>query len=134
MSEAIVDIEDELEERLVELRAQDKLLEAQRLEQRTLYDLEMLREVGHCSGIENYSRHLARREPGSTPWRLVDYFPDDFLMVIDESLTCPFPRLRACILATAAAKRCWSSMASACPAPWTTARSTLRSGKITFTR
>ena len=82
---AIGDIEVELEERLAELRARDGLLEAQRLEQRTRYDIEMLREVGYCSGIENYSRHLGQREPGSTPWTLLDYFPDDFLMVIDES-------------------------------------------------
>jgi excinuclease ABC subunit B len=87
---AIVDIEQELEERLAELRSQEKLLEAQRLEQRTRYDLEMLREVGYCSGIENYSRPLSRREPGSTPWTLLDYFPDDFLMVVDEShMTIP---------------------------------------------
>ncbi len=87
---ALVDIEQELEERLAELRTQEKLLEAQRLEQRTRYDLEMLREVGYCSGIENYSRPLGRREPGSTPWTLLDYFPDDFLMVIDEShMTIP---------------------------------------------
>lgn len=85
LAEALVDIENELEERLAELRAQEKLLEAQRLEQRTRFDLEMLREVGYCSGIENYSRPLSRREPGSTPWTLLDYFPDDFLMVIDES-------------------------------------------------
>jgi excinuclease ABC subunit B len=85
LEEALVDIENELEERLVELRDQEKLLEAQRLEQRTRFDLEMLREVGYCSGIENYSRPLGRREPGSTPWTLLDYFPDDFLMVIDES-------------------------------------------------
>jgi len=85
LAEAVVDIEQELQERLAELRSQEKLLEAQRLEQRTRYDLEMLREVGYCSGIENYSRPLARREPGSTPWTLLDYFPDDFLMVVDES-------------------------------------------------
>ena len=85
LDEALVDIEQELEERLSDLRSQDKLLEAQRLEQRTRYDLEMLREVGYCSGIENYSRPLGRREPGSTPWTLLDYFPDDFLMVVDES-------------------------------------------------
>jgi excinuclease ABC subunit B len=90
LEEALIDIEQELEQRLAELRAQDKLLEAQRLEQRTRYDLEMLREVGYCSGIENYSRPLSRREPGSTPWTLLDYFPDDFLMVIDEShMTIP---------------------------------------------
>jgi excinuclease ABC subunit B len=87
---ALEDIEVELEERLAELKAQDKLLEAQRLEQRTRYDLEMLREVGYCAGIENYARHLGQREPGSTPWTLLDYFPDDFLMVVDEShMTIP---------------------------------------------
>ncbi len=85
MQEAIIDIEKEAEERLVELRQANKLVEAQRLEQRTRYDLEMMREVGYCSGIENYSRHLARREPGSIPWTLLDYFPDDFLLVVDES-------------------------------------------------
>jgi excinuclease ABC subunit B len=90
LSEALVDIEKELEERLAELRAQDKLLEAQRLEQRTRYDLEMLREVGYCSGVENYSRHLSRRPPGSRPWTLLDYFPDDFLLIVDEShMTIP---------------------------------------------
>ncbi len=82
---AIADIEVELRERLTELRAQDKILEAARLEERTNYDLETLREVGYCSGVENYSRHLARRPAGSTPWTLLDYFPDDFLMFIDES-------------------------------------------------
>ncbi len=85
LEEALEDIEEELEERLAEFRDEEKLLEAQRLEQRTRYDLEMLREVGYCSGIENYSRPLGRREPGSTPWTLLDYFPDDFLIVVDES-------------------------------------------------
>jgi len=83
--QALGDIEAELDEQLAKFKEQDKLLEAQRLEQRTRYDLEMLREVGYCSGIENYSRHLSQREPGSTPWTLLDYFPDDFLMVVDES-------------------------------------------------
>lgn len=82
---AIENIEDELKERLAKLRAEDKLLEAQRLEQRTNYDLEMMREMGFCSGIENYSRHLTLREPGVTPYTLLDYFPKDFLLVIDES-------------------------------------------------
>ncbi|GAB4455073.1 MAG: excinuclease ABC subunit UvrB [Anaerolineae bacterium] len=87
---AITDIEEELFARLRELKAQDKLLEAQRLEQRVMYDLEMLREVGFVSGIENYSRHLDQRPPGSPPWTLVDYFPADFLLVIDEShMTIP---------------------------------------------
>jgi len=82
---AIQNIEKELKERLAELREQGKLLEAQRLEQRTRYDLEMMREMGFCSGIENYSRHLTLRPPGSTPYTLLDYFGDDFLIVIDES-------------------------------------------------
>ncbi|MBL7165623.1 MAG: excinuclease ABC subunit UvrB [Dehalococcoidales bacterium] len=82
---AIVSIEDELQERLRELRQQEKVLEAARLEARTNYDLEMLREAGYCSGVENYSRHLAQRLPGSAPWTLLDYFPDDFLVFIDES-------------------------------------------------
>ncbi|MFD0827058.1 excinuclease ABC subunit UvrB [Neobacillus sp. M.A.Huq-85] len=82
---AIENIEKELEERLKVLRENDKLLEAQRIEQRTRYDLEMMREMGFCSGIENYSRHLTLRPPGSTPYTLLDYFPEDFLMVIDES-------------------------------------------------
>jgi excinuclease ABC subunit B len=85
MQIAIQNIEKELEERLKELREQGKLLEAQRLEQRTRYDLEMMREMGFCSGIENYSRHLTLRPPGSTPYTLLDYFPEDFLIVIDES-------------------------------------------------
>jgi excinuclease ABC subunit B len=87
---AIHDIETELTERLAWLRSQDKLLEAQRLEQRTHYDLEMLREVGYCAGIENYSRHLDQRPAGSPPWTLMDYFPPDFLLIIDEShMTVP---------------------------------------------
>jgi excinuclease ABC subunit B len=85
LNAAIQSIEAELEQRLAELRAQDKLLEAQRLEQRTMYDMEMLREIGTCSGIENYSLHLANRKAGDPPWTLLDYFPDDFLLVIDES-------------------------------------------------
>jgi excinuclease ABC subunit B len=83
-------IERELEEQLAELQEQERLLEAQRLEQRTRYDLEMLREIGYCSGIENYSRHLDQRDVGTPPWTLLDYFPDDFLLVIDEShMTIP---------------------------------------------
>ena len=82
---AIENIEVELEQQLKVLRGEDKLLEAQRLEQRTRYDLEMMREMGFCSGIENYSRHLTLREPGATPYTLLDYFPDDFLVVVDES-------------------------------------------------
>ncbi|EMR05600.1 hypothetical protein C772_02420 [Bhargavaea cecembensis DSE10] len=85
MKKAIENIEIELEEQLKALRAEDKLLEAQRLEQRTRYDLEMMKEMGFCSGIENYSRHLTLKPAGATPYTLLDYFPDDFLMIIDES-------------------------------------------------
>jgi excinuclease ABC subunit B len=88
--QALIDIEAELAEQLSELRGQGKLLEAQRLEQRTRYDLEMIREIGYCSGIENYSRHLQQRPPGSPPWTLMDYFPADYLLVVDEShMTIP---------------------------------------------
>jgi excinuclease ABC subunit B len=87
---AIVDIEAEMEERVAQMRVEGRELEAARLEQRTRFDLEMMREVGFCSGIENYSRHLARREAGSRPWTLIDYFPTDFLLVVDEShITIP---------------------------------------------
>jgi excinuclease ABC subunit B len=90
MKKALEEIEEELEEHVAELKEQDKLLEAQRIEQRTRYDLEMIREIGYCSGIENYSRHMDQRAAGSPPWTLLDYFPDDFLLVIDEShMTVP---------------------------------------------
>lgn len=85
LQKAIKRIEAELQEQLTFLRSENKLLEAQRLEQRTNYDLEMMNEMGFCSGIENYSRHLSLREAGSTPNTLFDYFPDDFLVVVDES-------------------------------------------------
>ena len=91
---AMDDIRQELSERLQELRTQNKLLEAQRLEQRTNYDLEMMNEMGYCSGIENYSRHLAKRKAGEPPFTLVNYFPDDFLLVIDESHVT-LPQVRA---------------------------------------
>ncbi len=87
---AIVDIEKELEQRLKWLKGQGKLLEAAKLEARTNYDIEMLREAGFCAGVEKYSRHLSRRAPGSPPWTLLDYFPEDFLVFIDEShMTLP---------------------------------------------
>ena len=85
MKIAMADIRTELEERLAVLKGEGKLLEAQRLEQRTNYDLEMMQEMGYCSGIENYSRHLTHRAPGATPYTLLDYFPEDFLIMIDES-------------------------------------------------
>ena len=90
LKQAISDIEAELAERLAFFKAQEKYLEAQRIEQRTLYDLEMLREIGMCSGIENYSRHLDQRAQGTPPWTLVDYLPSDYLLIIDEShMTIP---------------------------------------------
>lgn len=94
LTRAIHDIEFELEERLIELRQQGKFLEAQRLEQRTKFDIEMMKEIGYCSGIENYSRHLDGRQPGSRPYTLLDYFPKDFLLVIDESHVT-IPQIRA---------------------------------------
>ena len=87
---AIQDIQEELSEHLKELKSQGKILEAQRLESRTNYDMEMLEVAGYCAGVENYSRHLSQREPGSTPYTLMDYLPDDFLLFVDEShMTLP---------------------------------------------
>ncbi len=85
MDKAIVTVEKELDERIEQFKMEGKLLEAQRIEQRTRYDLEMMSELGFCQGIENYSRHISGREPGSPPFTLIDYFPDDFLLFIDES-------------------------------------------------
>jgi excinuclease ABC subunit B len=90
LKEAISDIEKELEERIAIFKAEGKLIEAQRIEQRTRYDLEMLKEVGYCSGIENYSRHLDRRAAGTHPWTMIDFLPSDYLLVLDEShMTVP---------------------------------------------
>lgn len=94
MEKAIERIEKELEERLQELKSEDKLLEMQRLSQRTQFDIEMLKEMGYCSGVENYSRHLSGREEGETPFTLLDYFPEDYLMIIDES-HMTIPQVRA---------------------------------------
>lgn len=94
MKRAVKDIEAELEERLALLREKGRLLEAQRLEQRTRYDIEMMLEMGYCSGIENYSRHLTQRKAGDTPFTLLHYFPEDFLLVIDESHVT-LPQVRA---------------------------------------
>ncbi len=94
MERAIESIEKELEERLTQYKNQGKVLEAQRLEQRTKYDIEMMQEMGYCSGIENYSRHITDRKAGESPFTLIDYFPDDFLIVVDESHVT-LPQLRA---------------------------------------
>jgi excinuclease ABC subunit B len=90
LKEAISDIEHELDERVALFKSEGRLIEAQRLEQRTRYDMEMLREVGYCSGIENYSRHLDRRGPGTHPWTLIDFLPSEYILVLDEShMTVP---------------------------------------------
>lgn len=94
MERALKNIEAELEEQLAEFKSQGKLLEAQRLEQRTRYDMEMMREVGFCSGIENYSRHLVGKKAGEAPFTLMDYFPDDYLIIVDESHVT-LPQIRA---------------------------------------
>ncbi|MDF2593891.1 MAG: excinuclease subunit [Clostridia bacterium] len=94
MQDAIKRIEEELDERVKELKQEDKLLEAQRIAQRTNFDIEMLREMGYCSGVENYSRHLSGREEGSMPFTLLDYFPKDYLLIIDES-HMTMPQVRA---------------------------------------
>ena len=91
---AIEAIEKELEERVKQLKEENKLVEAQRIQQRTMYDIEMLREVGFCQGIENYSRHITGRAPGSRPYTLIDYFPDDYLIIVDESHVT-LPQIRA---------------------------------------
>ena len=85
MEKALKDIEEELEERLEYFRKDNRLLEAQRLEQRTRYDMEMMREIGTCAGIENYSRHIDQRAEGSAPWTLLDFMPSRYLLVLDES-------------------------------------------------
>lgn len=90
MEKAICAIEEELKERVEWFKREDKLLEAQRIAERTKFDIEMMRETGFCSGIENYSRHLSGLKPGEPPHTLLDYFPDDFLMIVDEShITIP---------------------------------------------
>lgn len=94
IDQVVDDIEEERQERIKFFQEQDKLLEAQRIEQRVRYDLEMLREVGHCNGIENYSRHLSQRAAGSRPWTLLDYFPADWLLMVDES-HMTLPQVRA---------------------------------------
>ena len=94
MKIAVERIEVELDEQLAKLKAEDRLLEAQRLEQRTRYDIEMMQEMGYCSGIENYSRHMSERKAGEAPYTLIDYFPDDFLIMVDESHVT-IPQVRA---------------------------------------
>ena len=128
MDRAITGIERELEERLAELERQHKLLEAQRLRMRTSYDIEMMRQIGTCSGIENYSRHIDGRGPGSPPHCLLDYFPEDFLLVMNP--TSPCRRSAGCTRAICRANARWSTTGSGCPARWTTVLCASRNSPI----
>lgn len=130
---AIANIEQELEERLAEFKAEGKLLEAQRLEQRTRYDLEMLREVGYCSGVENYARPLSGRAPGSTPDTLLDFFPPD-LSPSSTKATWRCHRSAVCSPATARARKISLNMVFVCRRRWTTVRSILRNLRRRCTR
>ena len=121
MKTAIASIEEELEQRLEEFERQNKLLEAQRLRMRTTYDLEMMRETGSCAGIENYSRHIDGRGPGTAPNTLLDYFPEDFLLVIDESHVT-VPQIGAMYEGICPANATWWTTDSGCPVPWITGR------------
>ena len=121
MDAAIGEIYRELEERVAFFDGQQQLVEAQRIRQRTMYDMEMMQELGYCSGIENYSRVISGRPAGSPPMTLLDYFPKDFLLFIDESHVT-LPQVRAMYNGDRARKTPWWTTASACPAPLTTAR------------
>ena len=111
----------ELKERVDFFRDENKLIEAQRIEERTLFDLEMIQEIGYCNGIENYSRHLTGRQAGQPPPTLLDYFPEDFLVFIDESHIA-VPQIRAMYKGDRSRKTTLVTMASGCRRPWTTAR------------
>ena len=106
MEKAISAIEEELKERVEWFKHEDKLLEAQRIAERTKFDIEMMRETGFCSGIENYSRHLSGLKPGEPPHTLLDYFPDDFLMIVDES-HITIPQVRGCMPVTSHERQHW---------------------------
>jgi len=118
---ALETIKVELAERISFYISENKLVEAQRIEQRTRHDIEMLNEIGFCKGIENYSRHLSGRKAGEPPPTLLDYLPPNALMFIDESHVT-IRRSAACTRATARARRIWSITASACRPRWTTVR------------
>lgn len=133
MNENIDQIERDLEVRAKELEDEGQPLYAMRLRQRTRYDIEMMRQIGFCTGIENYSRYFDGRKPGDAPYSLLDYFPKDFLMFIDESHVT-VPQIRAMYNGDRARKKAWSIMASACPAPMTTALCCLRSSAPGRTR
>ena len=121
------EIKEEMVERVKELTEANKLVEAQRLEQRTRFDLEMIQELGYCSGIENYSRYLSGRGPGEPPPTLFDYLPEDALLVLDESHVT-VPQIGAMFKGAARAKKPWWDTVFACPRRWIIAPCVLRSG------
>ena len=110
-----------MKEQVAYFKSEDKLLEAQRIAERTNFDVEMMRETGFCSGIENYSRHLIGSKPGEPPCTLMDYFPDEFLVIVDES-HITLRRCAGCTRATSRARKRWWNMASACRRRWITDR------------
>lgn len=121
MKEGLAKIQTEMEQQVQAFTAEGKLLEAQRIQQRTQYDMEMLQEVGMCKGIENYSAVLSGRAPGSTPTTLLDYFPKDFILMVDESHVM-LPQVRGMFGGDYSRKKRWWNMASACPQRLITAR------------
>lgn len=110
-------IEEEMKERVQFFKGEDKLIEARRIAERTNFDIEMLRETGFCSGIENYSRHLNGLPAGAPPMTLLDFFPDDFLIIVDES-HMTIPQIRVCMPGTARESRHWWTTVSVCPRHW----------------
>ena len=130
---AVDEIRRELRERLERFKSQGKLLEAQRLSARTRYDIEMMMEMGYCPGIENYSRPLSGRAPGTAPYTLFDFFPKDYLLFVDES-HATVPQVGAMFNGDRAARKRWWSTASACPARSTTGRFVLKNGASASTR
>ena len=133
MEAALKEIEKDMEARVAELKAADRLVEAQRLEQRTRYDMEMMQEIGYCQGIENYSRYFDGRAPGQPPFTLLDYFPKDFLLMIDESHVT-IPQIRAMYRGDLARKTELVNMGSGSPAPLTTGPCGSRSFRSGSTR
>ena len=120
MDKAILEIRQELEDQVKYFTDNNQLVEAQRIRQRTEYDMEMMAELGYCSGIENYSRHLSLREAGSTPFTLIDFFPDDFLIIADESHVS-IPQIRAMYEGDRSRKTTLVDFGFRLPLPWTTA-------------
>ncbi len=124
LDRAVDDIRNELQVRLSELKKSNHLVEAQRLEQKTMYDLEIIEELGYCSGIENYSRHLDGRSVGEAPATLLDYFPDDFILFVDESHIA-LPQVGGMYKGDRSRRLRWWILVSGCHQLWITGRSTM---------